>query len=113
MFGRRRYLPEITSSNFNLRLAAERMAINMPLQGSAADIMKLAMIQVHRALRDRGLRARILLQVHDELLFELPVSEIDAVARLAKEIMENVVELKVPLGVEESVGPNWEELEPL
>ncbi len=113
MFGRRRYLPEITSSNFNVRLSAERMAINMPLQGTAADIMKIAMIRVHRALRDRKLRARMLLQVHDELLFELPKSEVEPLAAMVKEIMENVIELEVPLGVEQSAGPNWEELEPL
>lgn len=113
MFGRRRYLPEITSSNYNVRLAAERMAINMPLQGTAADIMKLAMIQVHDALKDAGLRGRILLQVHDELLFELPRSEVEAISTLAKRIMEDVTQLSVPLGVEQSVGPNWEELEPI
>ncbi len=113
MFGRRRYLPEITSSNFNVRLAAERMAINMPLQGSAADIMKIAMIQVHKALKEQNLRGRILLQVHDELLFELPRSEVEAISTLAKQIMENVIELEVPLAVEQSVGPNWDELEPV
>ena len=113
MFGRRRYLPEITSSNFNVRLGAERMAINMPLQGSAADIMKIAMIQVHRALNEHRLRGRILLQVHDELLFELPRSEVDTLATLVKSIMEHVVDLSVPLGVEQSVGLNWDELEPL
>ncbi len=113
MFGRRRYLPEITSSNFNIRLGAERMAINMPLQGSAADIMKLAMIQVHSALAEKKLRSRMLLQVHDELLFELPRSEVETLATLVKQIMENVVELSVPLGVEQSVGPNWDQLEPI
>ncbi len=113
MFGRRRYLPEITSSNFNVRLGAERMAINMPLQGSAADIMKIAMIQVHQALKEHQLRGRMLLQVHDELLFELPRSEIETLATLVKQIMEHVVTLSVPLGVEQSVGPNWDQLEPL
>ncbi len=113
MFGRRRYLPDITSSNFNVRLGAERMAINMPLQGTAADIMKLAMIQVHQALKERNMRGRMLLQVHDELLFELPKSDVEALGSMAKEIMENIVELNVPLGVEQSVGPNWEELEPI
>ncbi len=113
MFGRRRYLPEITSSNFNIRLSAERMAINMPLQGSAADIMKLAMIQVHNALVEKKLRSRMLLQVHDELLFELPRSEVEPLSKLVKQIMENVVDLSVPLGVEESVGSNWDELEPI
>jgi DNA polymerase-1 len=113
MFGRRRYVPEITSSNFNVRLGAERIAINMPLQGSAADIMKMAMIQVHRALKEQGFRGRILLQVHDELLFELPRSEVEALGALAANIMEHVVELRVPLGVERSVGLNWDQLEPV
>ena len=113
MFGRRRYLPEITSSNYNVRLGAERMAINMPLQGSAADIMKIAMIRVHQALKDHEFRGRILLQVHDELLFELPRVEVETLAPLVKEIMENVIQLSVPLGVEESVGSNWDQLEPL
>lgn len=113
MFGRRRYVPEITSSNFNVRLGAERIAINMPLQGSAADIMKMAMIQVHHALKEQGLRGRILLQVHDELLFELPRSEVEQLGELAATIMEHVVELRVPLGVERSVGLNWDQLEPV
>jgi DNA polymerase-1 len=113
MFGRRRYVPEITSSNFNVRLGAERIAINMPLQGSAADIMKMAMIQVHHALKEQGFRGRILLQVHDELLFELPRSEIEPLGELAATIMEQVVELRVPLGVERSVGLNWDQLEPV
>ncbi|HVX29889.1 MAG TPA: DNA polymerase I [Nitrolancea sp.] len=113
MFGRRRYVPEITSSNFNVRLGAERIAINMPLQGSAADIMKMAMIQVHRALKEQGFRGRILLQVHDELLFELPRSELEPLGELAARIMEHVVELRVPLGVERSAGPNWDQLEPV
>jgi DNA polymerase-1 len=113
MFGRRRYVPEITSTNFNVRLAAERMAINMPLQGSAADIMKMAMLRVHEALRERGFRGRVLLQVHDELLFELPRSEIGPIGDLVAGIMEQVIELRVPLAVERSVGPNWDQLEPV
>jgi DNA polymerase I len=113
MFGRRRYVPEITSTNFNVRLAAERMAINMPLQGSAADIMKMAMLRVHDALREHGFRGRVLLQVHDELLFELPRSEVDPIGDLVAGIMERVVDLKVPLAVERSVGLNWDQLEPV
>jgi DNA polymerase I len=113
MFGRRRYVPEISSTNFNVRLAAERMAINMPLQGSAADIMKMAMLRVHDALREHGFRGRVLLQVHDELLFELPRSEVDPIGDLVAGIMERVVDLKVPLAVERSVGLNWDQLEPV
>jgi len=113
LFGRRRYVPDITSSNPNRRLAAERMAVNMPLQGTAADIMKLAMIQVHRAIAERGLRSRMLLQVHDELLFEAPESEVQELAALAVSLMEGVVELDVPLVVEAKVGQNWNDLEPI
>lgn len=113
LYGRRRYTPDITSSNGSRRLAAERMAINMPLQGTAADIMKIAMIQVQGELRRRGLRARMLLQVHDELVFEVPESELKEVAELVTEIMENVVPLRVPLQVELAAGKNWGELEPI
>jgi DNA polymerase I len=113
MFGRRRYVSDIGSSNFNRRTAAERIAINMPLQGTAADIMKIAMIRMHHELKNQGFQARMLLQVHDELLFEAPESEISALAVLVKNVMENVAELKVPLVTEVSVGDNWEELEPI
>ncbi|MDI3339890.1 MAG: DNA polymerase I [Sphaerobacter sp.] len=113
MFGRRRYVPDIASSNVNRRLAAERIAINMPLQGSAADIMKIAMIRLRKEMRQRQMRSRMLLQVHDELLFEVPRSEVRAMADLATEIMENVTTLSVPLVVEVAVGPNWDELEPI
>ncbi|HEX3724029.1 MAG TPA: DNA polymerase I [Nitrolancea sp.] len=113
MFGRRRYVPEITSTNFNVRLAAERMAINMPLQGSAADIMKIAMLRVHDALRQHAFRGRVLLQVHDELLIELPRSEVEPIGDLVANIMAQVIELRVPLAVERSVGLNWDQLEPV
>jgi DNA polymerase-1 len=113
IFGRRRLVPDITSSNFNHRQAAERMAINMPLQGTAADIMKIAMIRVRRRLLEEGLKSRMLLQVHDELVFEAPESEIKPLASLVVETMENVVELSVPLGVEVSAGANWDQLEPI
>ena len=113
MFGRRRYVSDIGSSNFNRRTAAERIAINMPLQGTAADIMKIAMIRMHRELKEQDYQARMLLQVHDELLFEVPQSEITPLAELVRNVMENVAELKVPLITEVSVGDNWEELEPI
>lgn len=113
LYGRRRYAPDIVSSNGSRRLAAERMAINMPLQGTAADIMKIAMIRVHDALRQRGLRTRMLLQVHDELVIEVPKSELKEVAELVTDIMENVVLLRVPLQVELAAGKNWGELEPI
>ena len=113
MFGRRRYVGDIDSSNFNRRTAAERIAINMPLQGTAADIMKMAMIRLHRQLREDNYQSRMILQVHDELLFEAPESEIDSLAEIVTETMESVAELKVPLVTEVKVGDNWEELEPM
>ncbi len=113
LYGRRRYAPDIVSSNGSRRLAAERMAINMPLQGTAADIMKIAMIRVQDELRRRGLRTRMLLQVHDELVFEVPKSELKDIAELVTDIMENVVLLRVPLQVELAAGKNWGELEPI
>lgn len=111
LFGRRRYLPEITSSNPTRRQAAERMAVNMPLQGTAADIMKLAMIRVHQALKERNLQSRMLLQVHDELVLEVPQSELSQTAELVTSRMREVVTLSVPLEVEAKVGPNWADLE--
>ncbi|MFW6075636.1 MAG: DNA polymerase I, partial [Chloroflexota bacterium] len=113
MFGRRRYVGDITSSNFNRRTAAERIAINMPLQGTAADIMKIAMIRMQRELQERGYQSRMILQVHDELLFETPESEVRSLADLVTDVMENVAELNVPLVTEVSVGRSWEELEPI
>ncbi|MDQ3549877.1 MAG: DNA polymerase I [Chloroflexota bacterium] len=109
LYGRRRYLPEIMSSGPR-RQAAERAAINMPLQGTASDIMKLAMIQVAEKLRASKLHGEMLLQVHDELLFETPKSELDDLRALVTETMEGVSTLSVPLGVEASWGRNWEEM---
>ncbi|HEX5163787.1 MAG TPA: DNA polymerase I [Thermomicrobiales bacterium] len=109
LYGRRRYLPEITTSGPR-RQAAERAAINMPLQGTASDIMKLAMIQVADKLKASKLKGEMLLQVHDELLFETPKSELDDLRALVTETMENVSTLSVPLGTEASWGPNWEDM---
>ena len=109
LYGRRRYLPEITSSGPR-RQAAERAAINMPLQGTASDIMKLAMIQVAGKLKASKLRGEMLLQVHDELLFESPKTELDDLRVLVQETMESVSKLSVPLGTEASWGPNWEDM---
>jgi DNA polymerase-1 len=113
ILGRRRYLGDITASNRQVREASERMAINMPIQGSAADIMKLGMIRTAQALRASGSPARILLQVHDELLFEAPASAAAEVAELAAEGMAGAIELEVPLVVDLKVGPNWRDLSPL
>jgi DNA polymerase-1 len=111
LFGRVRPIPDIHSKNFNLRGFAERTAVNTPLQGTAADLIKLAMIRIDAELQERGLRSRMLLQVHDELVFEVPDSEVDTMKRLVTEHMEHVHELKVPLRVEVGTGPNWRDLE--
>ena len=107
LFGRRRSLPELTSNNHNIRASGERMARNTPIQGTAADIIKLAMVHVWQRLRDEKLQARLLLQVHDELIVETPEEEIDEVKRILKEEMENVVHYSVPLTTEVGVGKTW------
>ena len=107
LFGRRRALPELASSNFQVRASGERMARNTPIQGTAADIIKLAMVHVWQRLRDEKLQARLLLQVHDELIVEAPEEEIDEVKRILKEEMENVVHYSVPLTTEVGVGKTW------
>jgi DNA polymerase-1 len=111
LFNRRRYLPDL-SSRGPQRAAAERAAMNMPLQGAAADIMKLAMIEIDKQLQASRLKSRMLLQVHDELIFEAPVSEVADLADLVARTMVNVVELSVPLEVERKVGLNWGEMKP-
>ncbi|WP_034714187.1 DNA polymerase I [Intrasporangium chromatireducens] len=107
MFGRRRYLPDLTSDNRQRREMAERMALNAPIQGSAADIMKVAMLGVDRALREAGLRSRILLQVHDELVLEVAPGEQDAVERLVRQEMGGAVAMDVPLDVNVGIGRSW------
>ncbi len=109
MFGRRRPVPELTSRNFQIRAGAERIAVNMPIQGTAADILKRAMIDVHLALTANVPRARMILTVHDELLFEAPRDDADAVSALVKEKMSSAVKLSVPLDVDVGVGENWTE----
>lgn len=106
---RRRYLPEINASNFNLRSFAERTAMNTPIQGTAADIIKLAMVQMDNALRERNLRSRMLLQVHDELVFEVPPEEMETMKELVPATMEAALKLAVPLKAEVSYGSNWYE----
>ena len=108
VLGRRRYLPELDSSNRNVREAAERAALNAPIQGSAADIIKVAMINVDKALKDAGLKSRMLLQVHDELLFEVASGERDAVEKLVREQMGNAYPLDVPLEVSVGYGRSWD-----
>lgn len=109
MFGRRRALPAIRSANYNQRTLAERMAMNTPIQGSAADIIKLAMIHANHALQQAGVKSRILLQVHDELVLEVPADEVEQVSAILREAMENVVQLSVPLSVDIHIGKNWAE----
>jgi DNA polymerase I len=107
IFKRRRYIPEIRDRNFNMRAYGERNAQNSPLQGSAADLIKVAMTRIHHAIRDAGLRSRMVLQVHDELVFEVPPEELEPMMDLVRSRMENVVELRVPLVVDLGEGPNW------
>ena len=109
LFGRRRYLPELKSSNFNVRSFGERVALNMPVQGTAADIIKLAMVNVARRLKEQRLQARLILQVHDELIVECPESEAETVRALLENEMENAVHLSVPLTAEAHIGHSWAE----
>jgi DNA polymerase-1 len=107
--GRRRLVPNLTSRNFQMRAQAEREAVNMPIQGTAADILKRAMIDLHDELPRRGLSARMILTVHDELLFECPREEADAAAAVVRERMEGAAVLAVPLTVDVGVGENWKD----
>jgi DNA polymerase-1 len=107
IFGRRRYIPELRDRNFNIRAFGERTAANSPLQGSAADLIKVAMIRIDRVIGERRLEARMLLQVHDELVFEVPPGELSAVSAMVKEEMEGAAKLSVPLLVDVGVGDNW------
>jgi DNA polymerase-1 len=111
LFGRVRPIPDINSKNSSQRGFAERTAVNSPLQGTAADLIKIAMIRIDQALRERELKSRMTLQVHDELVFEVPEAEIEIMRSLVREHMEKVHDLEVPLQVEMGVGPNWRDLE--
>ena len=113
LLGRRRYIPDINSPNRQVRESAERMAINMPVQGTSADIIKVAMLNLYREMEKRKLQSRMLLQVHDELVFEVPDEEMDTMRRLVTEIMDSAVELTVPLKVDTKAGRNWGEMKPL
>ena len=109
MFGRRRPVPELSSKNGQIRSAAERVAVNLPIQGSAADILKRAMIDVHAVLKAASPRSRMILTVHDELLFEAPTDEATAVSALVRDTMARAVVLKVPLDVDVGIGESWKE----
>ena len=107
LLGRRRYIPELKSGNPNLRSFAERMATNAPVQGTAADLVKIAMVRMAKALDESGLQARMLLQVHDELLFEAPEGEVPRLEALARQVMESAMTLDVPLKVDIKTGGDW------
>ena len=109
LFGRRRLVPNLTSRNFQMRAQAEREAVNMPIQGTAADILKRAMIDLHAALPAEGLRTRMILTVHDELLFEAPREEAERAAAVVRQRMEGAVTLAVPLTVDVGIGDNWKD----
>jgi DNA polymerase-1 len=113
VLGRRRYLQDLRAANPVLRSAAERMAVNMPFQGSNADIMKLAMVAIRRRLRERSMRSQMVLQVHDELVFDVYLEDLEELKPIIKQEMENAYQLSVPLGVEVKVGPNWNEVKPV
>lgn len=107
LFNRRRYIPELTQKNYAIRQFGERTAMNAPIQGTAADIIKKAMIDVYRVMKEKKVQSRLLLQVHDELIFEVPKEELDMMIELVTRTMEDVVELKVPLKADYSYGPTW------
>ena len=107
LYGRRRYIPELSSTNFNIRQGAERIALNTPIQGTAADLIKLAMVRVEKALNEAFPQARLLLQVHDELIVECPEDQAPAVAALVSREMEQAARLKVPLIAEAKYGKSW------
>jgi DNA polymerase-1 len=107
MFGRRRPIPELRDGNQAIQNRGENIAVNAPIQGSAADLIKLAMIKVHHALKAHRLKTKMLLQVHDELVFSAPESEVEAVVPIIRDCMENAITTRVPLKVDISWGPDW------
>ncbi|PIP19961.1 MAG: DNA polymerase I [Candidatus Omnitrophica bacterium CG23_combo_of_CG06-09_8_20_14_all_41_10] len=112
ILGRRRYIPEIKSENMAIRQFAQRQAVNTHIQGSAADLIKLAMINIYKEIKERGLKSEMVLQIHDELLFDLPKEELSILVNLARERMENVLKLDVPVKVDIKIGKNWLEMDP-
>ena len=107
LLGRRRYIPEINNKNMGIRQFAQRQAVNTPIQGTASDLIKLAMVKIARQIKEKGLKAKMILQIHDELLFDAPATEIDALCGMVREEMENVMKLDVPVKVNVKQGPNW------
>ncbi len=113
LLNRRRYLPELFSKNFNIRNFGERAAMNTPIQGSAADIIKLAMVKINKELKEQQMQAQMILQVHDELIFDTPETEVETLIKLVRECMENALVLDVPLDVDIKLGLNWYEAKPI
>ena len=109
LFHRRRYIPELKSNNYMVRQFGSRAAMNTPIQGTAADIMKIAMIKVYQEIQKRGLQSKVILQVHDEMMIEAPESEKQEIKSILKQCMEEAVNLEVPLIAEISEAPNWYE----
>jgi len=107
MFGRIRKINELKDANFRIRAMGERMALNTPIQGSSADIMKMAMIEVYNKMKDNNLESKLILQVHDEIIIDAKESELETLKIIIKEAMENVVKLSVPLKIEINTGSNW------
>ncbi|MFH0918286.1 MAG: DNA polymerase I [Candidatus Omnitrophota bacterium] len=110
LLGRRRYIPEINNKNMGLRQFAQRQAVNTPIQGTASDLIKLAMIKISAQIKSKGLEAKMILQIHDELVFDLPISELNILTRMVKDEMENVMKLDVPIKVDMKKGANWLEM---
>ena len=111
LFGRRRYIPEINAGNRNVRNAAERAAVNMPVQGTAADIIKIAMNRLDAEIRGRKLKSLMTLQIHDELIFECPGDELEEVRALCLDIMPKSIEMAIPLKIDTKSGVNWGDME--
>jgi DNA polymerase-1 len=109
--GRRRYIPEINSKNMGIRQFAERQAVNTPIQGTASDLIKMAMVKISERIKKSGLKSKMILQIHDELVFDLPVKELDVLARIVKEEMEQVKKLDVPIKIDMKKGKNWLDME--
>ena len=107
MLGRVRYIPELNSNSFVLRQFGERVAMNMPLQGTASDIIKMAMINVQNKIKQNGLKSKLILQIHDELIVDTTSDEVDIINNILKQEMENVVKLSVPLTVDVNAGKSW------
>jgi len=107
LMGRRRYIPEINSKNMGIRQFAERQAVNTPIQGTASDLIKMAMVKIAEQIKKSGLKSKMILQIHDELVFDLPIEELDVLSRMVKEEMEQVKKLDVPIKIDMKKGKNW------